>query len=87
MSTMTISELYEWHIKPLSFFKRLRLVEFIMRRTLQDDHPNDVATRLPSETSLEPQHDIMELHGLGAEIWQGIDAQDYVNQLREEWDR
>ncbi len=54
-----------------------------MRRTLQDDHANDVVTRLPSETSLEPQHDIMELHGLGADIWKGIDAQDYVNQLRE----
>ncbi|MGO8674112.1 MAG: hypothetical protein ACLQVD_22465 [Capsulimonadaceae bacterium] len=32
-------------------------------------------------------HDVMELHGLGAEIWNGIDAQDYVNALREEWDR
>jgi hypothetical protein len=28
----------------------------------------------------------MELHGLGAEIWQGIDAQEYVDQLRSEWD-
>jgi hypothetical protein len=28
----------------------------------------------------------MELHGLGAEIWQGIDAQEYVEQLRSEWD-
>jgi hypothetical protein len=26
------------------------------------------------------------LHGVGKEIWQGIDAQDYVNQLRSEWD-
>ncbi|MEN9935409.1 MAG: hypothetical protein RLZZ387_1988 [Chloroflexota bacterium] len=29
----------------------------------------------------------MELHGLGAEIWRGIDAQAYVNELRDEWDR
>ena len=29
---------------------------------------------------------LMELAGLGAEIWQGIDAQEYVNQHRSEWD-
>jgi hypothetical protein len=29
----------------------------------------------------------MELHGLGAEIWQNIDAQRYVDELRDEWDR
>jgi len=23
---------------------------------------------------------------MGAEVWQGIDAQDYVNRLRSEWD-
>jgi hypothetical protein len=29
---------------------------------------------------------IMELHGLGKEIWEGMDAQEYVNELRKEWD-
>ncbi len=28
----------------------------------------------------------MELHGLGAEIWEGVDAQEYVNELRNEWE-
>ncbi len=32
------------------------------------------------------KHSIMELEGLGAELWEGIDAQEYVNQLRDEWD-
>jgi hypothetical protein len=27
----------------------------------------------------------MELRGLGKEIWQGIDAQEYVNQERASW--
>lgn len=31
-------------------------------------------------------HSIMELEGLGAEIWQGVDAQEYVNQERLSWD-
>ena len=36
--------------------------------------------------SEEPLHSFLELEGLGQEIWEGIDAQQYVNQLREEWD-
>lgn len=32
------------------------------------------------------KHSILELAGLGAEIWDGIDAQEYVDQLRDEWD-
>lgn len=43
------------------------------------------------DTIPQPLHSIMELEGLGAEIWkddQGnlIDAQQYVNELRQEWD-
>ncbi len=29
---------------------------------------------------------IMELEGLGAEEWEGINAQDYVRKERESWD-
>jgi hypothetical protein len=28
---------------------------------------------------------ILELRGLGKEIWQGIDAQQYVNSERDSW--
>jgi DNA polymerase/3'-5' exonuclease PolX len=31
-------------------------------------------------------HSILELEGLGAEIWTGIDAQEYVRQERAAWD-
>lgn len=34
----------------------------------------------------EPQHSVLELRGLGKEIWEGIDAQEYVNQERDAWD-
>jgi hypothetical protein len=30
------------------------------------------------------EHSLLELEGLGAEIWQGVDAQQYVNELRDE---
>ena len=32
-------------------------------------------------------YSILELRGMGKEIWEGIDAQEYVNKLRDEWDR
>jgi hypothetical protein len=32
------------------------------------------------------RHSILELAGLGKDIWEGIDAQEYVDQLRSEWD-
>jgi len=32
------------------------------------------------------KHSIMELEGLGADIWHGIDAQAYVRKERESWD-
>jgi DNA-binding HxlR family transcriptional regulator len=33
----------------------------------------------------KPKRSIMELKGLGKEIWQSIDAQEYVNQERDAW--
>ena len=32
------------------------------------------------------KHSIMELEGLGADIWKGVDAQKYVIKERESWD-
>lgn len=33
----------------------------------------------------KPKRSILELEGLGKEIWQGIDAQEYINQERDGW--
>ncbi len=33
----------------------------------------------------EPRHSVLELKGLGKEIWEGIDAQEYVDQERSSW--
>ena len=46
----------------------------------------ELTTRAAKDASAEPQHSIMELCGLGAEIWEGIDAQEYVKQERASWD-
>ena len=31
------------------------------------------------------KHSILELEGLGAEIWEGIDVQKYIRKERESW--
>lgn len=32
-----------------------------------------------------PKRSIMELEGLGSDIWAGIDPKPYVSELRDEW--
>jgi hypothetical protein len=41
---------------------------------------------VPAAEQPRPKHSILELAGLGAEVWEGIDPQEYVDQLRSEWD-
>jgi hypothetical protein len=33
----------------------------------------------------EPLHSFLELEGLGKEVWEGIDAQEYINRERDAW--
>jgi hypothetical protein len=51
------------------------------RRLLQE-----LTARLASSVPPEKEHSIMELCGLGKEIWEGIDAQEYVRNERASWD-
>jgi hypothetical protein len=61
-------------VQSLTFDDQLRLL-------------SDIATMLRHEgkATPRPKHSIMELEGLGKEIWEGIDAQEYVNQERDAW--
>lgn len=75
MSQETLKEIYEILVKPLPAEERLRLLIMTAR---------DLDAELAA-TSAQPRHNIMELHGLGKDVWEGIDAQDYINKLRDEW--
>jgi len=75
MYTMSVQNLYQQYIKPLNPAERLSLTAMIIQ---------DLAATMPKETPR--QRSLLELEGLGAEIWEGIDAQEYVNELRKEWD-
>jgi hypothetical protein len=38
-----------------------------------------------SEKEYPQSRSLLELEGLGAEMWKGMDAQKYVDELRDEW--
>lgn len=65
--------IYEEYIKALSRQEQ-RLLFNVLQAELDNDDDNG------------QRHSILELHGLGREIWQGVDPKEYVRGLREEWD-
>ncbi|MEP7291543.1 MAG: hypothetical protein ABI835_07150 [Chloroflexota bacterium] len=69
---MSVIEILE-EIRALSLEERKELMKLMV----------DTIAETPES---QKKHSIMELAGLGAEIWEVIDAQEYVNQLRDEWD-
>jgi hypothetical protein len=75
MATKRVEEIYEEHIEALPAVDRLRLVELIAHGLAATVHD------IPQWRSL------LDLEGLGEEIWQGIDPQTYVNELHDEWDQ
>jgi hypothetical protein len=69
-AAMTVEQLYQQYIKPIPAVEQLELISLISRELIQQSHQ---------------QRSLLELEGLGAEIWQGVDAQKYVDDLRNEW--
>jgi hypothetical protein len=45
-----------------------------------------ISVGLKKSIGQKKKNSIMELEGLGANIWKGVDAQDYVQQERKSWD-
>lgn len=71
---MTVQEMIQ-EAKTLSLDERKQLVKALV----------DLLTEQPPEAT-KKKRNLLELAGLGAEIWEEIDAQEYINQLRSEWD-
>ncbi len=76
MALAPIDDLYERHIRPLPAEQRLQLLALIAQKLAAENKPTDE----------RQTHSILELDGLGKEIWEGVDAQEYVDALRAEWD-
>jgi len=71
-----IDQLYSQQIKPLPARDRLQLLALIA-----EDLAIAIGAQGPQERSL------LELEGLGAALWDGVDAQAFVDALRNEWER
>ena len=71
----TVEQLYQQHIKSLSVSERLKLVAMITQEL-----------SLVTSMKASQQRSLLELEGLGAELWKGVNAQEYINELRDEWD-
>lgn len=77
MTTYAYQEMRN-NLQHLSLDEQLRLLE-------------DLAEQIRQQLSLKQvppkrKHSILELEGLGQEIWKGIDAQEYIDQERDSWD-
>lgn len=75
MTAQDIATLYEQQIKPLSRADQLLLLARIAEELAAVDEED------AEELSL------LDLEGIGAEVWRGVDTQEYVNQLRDEWEQ
>ena len=71
---MTVMQVFQQAMK-LSTRDRIELIKLI------------VGTLDESEPESTKRHSIMELKGLGKEIWEGVDVAAYINELRDEWDK
>lgn len=69
----TTKSIYDEYIKPLSREQRRHLL-------------NILQAELNSGEDVGQARSILELHGLGKDIWQDVDTDEYVRTLREEWD-
>jgi hypothetical protein len=70
--TQHVYEYLLYQVGKLGPMDKLRLLE-------------SLAAQLREEIGTTTQHSITELRGLGKEIWQGMDAQEYVEQERASW--
>jgi hypothetical protein len=69
----TAEEIYQQYVKTLPNREKLRLLA-------------RVSTDLAETEDEKPKRSLLELEGLGKEIWEGVDAQKYVDELRDEWE-
>ena len=76
MNAVTVEELYHAYIESIPVADQLRLIALMSQQLARSSFQ-----QRPLNT-----RSLLELEGLGADIWNGVDAQDYVNALRDEWE-
>jgi hypothetical protein len=74
--SLTVDELYEQQVRARPLRERLQLAQRILAE----------AADAGAADSGEHRRSLLELEGMGADLWDSVDAQTYVERLRQEWD-
>lgn len=45
----------------------------------------EIVVRLSGEVDRQPSRSLLELQGLGKDVWQGVDADEYLRRERSSW--
>jgi hypothetical protein len=72
---LNIEQLYHQYIKTISVAEQLELISLISKKLIKDSKPENMKIR-----------SLLDLEGLGYEIWKGVDVQKYIDDLRNEWE-
>ena len=75
MAAAPVAEIYEHHIRPLPTEQQLQLLALIAKNLVAE-----------SGSPAKSQRNVMKYHGVAHASWDGSDAQEFVNELRREWD-
>lgn len=75
--TITVTEIME-QAKRLNQQEQKELIKLLI---------DALAVTDVSQSEMQKKARLSDLRGLGAEIWQNVDAQEYVDGLRDEWDQ
>ncbi len=75
MMPMTAAQVYNRHIRQIPAAEQLELIALISRQLIGRH-----------DLEAESQRSLLEMEGLGAEIWEGVEPQQYVDALRNEWE-
>ena len=74
--SLTVDELYEQQVRARPLRERLQLAQRILAE----------AADAGAADRGERRRSLLELEGMGADLWDSVDAQAYVERLRQEWD-
>lgn len=61
-------------IKILDYYGKLEILEKLVR-----------LLKGPQHKKLKKEHSLLELEGLGKEIWEDVDVNEYIDQERNSW--
>jgi tetrahydromethanopterin S-methyltransferase subunit B len=65
-------------IDQLTLREQMQVLEYLVKQIKQSIDPVTVPTK--------PKHKLSEFRGIAPNLLEGIDAQEWVNQMRDEWE-